>query len=139
MQVLAHNELKSAHERRFERRDIHLAIALSGMAVAHLEQSAACLDRNIERSSGDHLLVIEIAGMKPGWSAADAAGGFGRRYTHASEKGTQRNLDAIGEARHHALAVQGDDFEPRIRKFIGQESGPGAKSVIGVWNGEPDG
>src|SRR5262249_24622893 len=118
VEILAYDELKDAGERGFERRNIHLSVALRGMPVTHLEQRSASVDRNIKRRPGYQFLVVQIAGVEPRWSAADAARRLRWRDAHASKERPQRNFDPIGKTRHHAVTVEWNDLGPRIRKFI---------------------
>ncbi len=136
MHVLAHDELKRADERSFERGDIHFAVALSGVAVAHFKESAGRVHGNVERSAGDKVFVIEIPRHNPRRSAVEAARALGRCVAHAAEKGMQRNLDARSEFRHHALFIQRNDFHFRVRIIVGQIATAGAKAVVGVRNGK---
>ena len=59
--VLAHDELKRADERSFERGDVHFAVALPGVAVAHFKERAGRVHRNVERRAGDEVLVVHVA------------------------------------------------------------------------------
>ena len=63
VQILANDELKDAYERRFECRDVNLAITLTRVAVADFEEAAGDMNGNEERGSGDELFVVEVARM----------------------------------------------------------------------------
>src|SRR5579871_945146 len=139
MQVFAHDELKRADEGSFECGDVNLAIALAGVAVANFKERAGRIDGNEKRGSGDELFVVEIAGVEPGRSAADASGGFGRSNTHAAEEGADGNLDVLGKMRDHLLAIERNDLHTRVGKLVGQKAGTGAKTVIGERNSQFDG
>ena len=108
------------------------------MAVADLEQRAGRVHGNVERGSRDQFLVVEIARVDPRRRAADAAIRLRRRHAHAAEERPERNLDAIGESPDHALAVERNDLDPRVRKIIRQKPGAGTESVVSVRNGQPD-
>src|SRR5437762_8584570 len=97
MQVFAHDELKCADEGSFKRGDIHFAVTLASVAVAHLKERAWRVYRKIKRRAGDEILVIEIAAHNPRWSAVETSRAFRRCIAHASEKRMQRNFDARGE------------------------------------------
>src|SRR5580704_6648986 len=139
VQVLAHDELKRADERSFERGDVHFAVALSGVAVADFKERAGRVYGNVERGAGDEVFVIEIAGHDPGRPAVPAPGGFRRRVAHAAEKGMQRNLDAGREFGDHALFIERNYFYFRVRKIVGKIPVAGAEGVVSVWNGKLDG
>jgi hypothetical protein len=138
VEIFAHDELKNACQRGFERRDIHLSVTLRGMSVAHFEQRAARLDRDVERRAGDQFLVVQVASVEPRRSAADAARSLRRRDAHTPKERPQRNLDPIGKVRYHAVPVEWDDFDSRVRKFIRQKTGARPKAVVRIRNGEPD-
>jgi hypothetical protein len=40
--------------------------------------------------------------------------------------------------RHHAVPVEWDDFDSRVRKLIRQKTGARPKAVVRIRNGEPD-
>jgi hypothetical protein len=50
----------------------------------------------------------------------------------------QRNLDARREFRHHALFIQRNDFDFRVRIIVGQIAAPRAESIVGVRNRQLD-
>ena len=50
---------------------VHFAVALARVPIARLEQRAARVNRDEQRSPRHQILVIEIAGVKPGRPAAD--------------------------------------------------------------------
>ena len=110
MHVLAHDELKYARKRGFHGRDIHFAVAHSGVAVAHLEQRAFGVHRDEQRGSRHQIFVIEIAGVNPRRTAIDFPGGFRRRDAHASEKRRERQIDSGAEVADISLPVERDDF-----------------------------
>src|SRR5882762_6196983 len=64
MHILAHYKLKSADERSLHRGDIHLAVPLSGVPIAHLEQRARRMDRNVQRSTRHQILVVQISRVR---------------------------------------------------------------------------
>ena len=138
VQVLAHDELKRADERSFESGDVHFAVALAGVAVADFKERAGRVHGNVERGAGDEVLVIEIARHYPRRSAIEAARAFRRRVAHAAEKGMQRNLDARGKFRHHALLVERNDFYFRVRIIVGQIAAPRPERVVGIRNRQLD-
>src|ERR1700674_1182303 len=91
---------------------------------------------NVERCARDEVLVVNIPGVNPRRSAADAARDLGRSDTHAAEKRMQRNLNAGSEARDHALFIERNNFYFWIRIIFRQISAAGAESIVGVRNGE---
>jgi len=74
MFVLMNDELEGAGELGFEGGDVDFAVALTCMAVADLEESAFGVDGNVEGGAGDHLLVVDVAGVHPGGSGVVLAG-----------------------------------------------------------------
>src|SRR5712671_7935379 len=94
MYILAHYKLKRADERSLHRRDVHLAVPLPGVPIAHLKQRARRMDRNVQRSARHQILVEQISCVNPRRVAAEYAGGLWRRHAHAAEKWMQRNLDS---------------------------------------------
>src|SRR5579863_8975963 len=103
------------------------------MAVARLEERARRVDGNKERGALDQFLVVQVPGVHPRRSAADAPGASWRSDAHASEKWVQRNLDAIGESRVHALLIQRNGPDALVRKILGQESAARRKGVQRIW------
>src|SRR5579872_58800 len=92
----------------------------------------------IQSCSGDQLLIVHVARLDPGRSTVEAAIGFRWRFANAAEKWMQRNLNSRSELGQHALPVQGNDLDTRIREVIRQEACPGSKPVIGVRNSQLD-
>src|SRR5271163_370494 len=138
VQVLADDELERADERSLERGDVHFAVALAGVAVANFKERPGRVYGNVQRGAGDEVLVIEIAGHDPRWTAVEAARAFRRRVAHAAKKGMQRNLNARSEFRDHALRIQRNNFYFRVRIVVGQIATAGAEGVVGVRNREFD-
>src|SRR5439155_19117673 len=136
--VLAHDELKRADERSFESGNVHFAVALSGVAVADLEERAGSVHGNVERGAGDEVLVIEIARHNPRRSAVEAARAFRRGVAHAAEKRMQGNLDARREFRDHAFFIQRNNFYFRVRIIVRQIAAPRTERVVGVRNRQLD-
>src|SRR5438270_9605436 len=50
----------------------------------------------------------------------------------------QGNLHSGREVGDHALAIQRDDLDLRVRKILGQEAATGRESVVGVGDREID-
>ena len=106
--VFAHDELERADQGSLHSGDVDFAVALAGVAVADLEERAGGVHGNVQRSAGDKVFVVEIAGVNPGRIAADAAGGFRRSDAHTAEKWGERDVDAGGGRRD--LPVDGRRF-----------------------------
>src|SRR5712671_5912300 len=137
MYILAHYKLKRADERSLHRRDIHLAVPLSGVPIAHFKQRSRRVYRNVQRRARHQILVVQISRVNPRRVAAEFSGSFWWRYAHAAEKWMQRNLDSWREFRHHPLFIQRNDFHLRIRIILRQESAARTKSVVSVRNRQP--
>src|SRR5215471_9358285 len=86
--TFSNGELNTAAKRGFDSRLIHLAIALGCMAIPDEEKCAGGENGNIECAPDHQLLIVEIARMPAWWVTAHAAGFWGRRHSHAAEKGT---------------------------------------------------
>src|ERR1700722_15310079 len=95
MAVLVHDEAKGAGEVGLEGLDIDLAVALAGMPIAGLEQSALRRHRHVQRRARNELLVVHIAGVRERRGAVDFA--FRWSDPHAAEERPQRQLDARSE------------------------------------------
>ena len=85
----------------------------------------------IEGGAGDHLLVVDVAGVHPGWGGVVLAGGFGRGDAHAAEEGMKGDVDAGGEVADHLFAVEGDDAGVAVGEVVGEEAAAGAEAVAG--------
>src|SRR5579883_252594 len=137
--VLAHDELEGSRERGFHRGDVRLAIALSGVAVAGLEERAFHVYRNVEGGALDEVFVIQIAGVDAGRAAVDAAGDLRRRHPHAAEERMERDCDAGAEMGDHALAVERDDLAAASLEIPRrQHAAVRAEAVRGIRGVEPD-
>src|SRR6266513_1620872 len=132
--VLAHDELKRADERSFERGDIHFAVTLAGVAVADFKERAGRMNGNVQRRSCHEILVVQIAGLNPRRIATETSGSFRRSDTHAAKKRMQWNFDAGSEARNNVLFVERNNFHLRVRVVFGQKAAPGIESVVGIRN-----
>src|SRR5580704_18353657 len=60
-EIVTHDELEHPAQRRLDRGDADFTIALGSVAVAAGKQSALGEHRQVERSAGRQLLVVEIA------------------------------------------------------------------------------
>src|SRR5579871_4418709 len=129
MLILVNNKAESPGQKRLQRSDIDLSVALAGVPVPHLKQSSSSMNRNKKLCPRNKFLVVDVAGMHPRRSTVIPSGRFGRRNAHASEKRMQRNHYARREVRHHLLSIQRNDLAASIRKIIGQKSLPNRKSV----------
>ena len=61
-----HDELEGSGELGFESGDVDLAVALVGVTVTGLKESAFGVDGIIDGGSGDELLVVHVATVHPG-------------------------------------------------------------------------
>src|SRR5215813_11505598 len=136
--VLAHDELNGAHQRCFDSGDVHLTIALAGMAIADQKKRSRRVDRKIQSAAGNQFLVVHVAGMNPWWRAVEASVCFWWSFADAAKKWMQRNFDAGGEFGYHAFPIQRNDLGPRIRKVVGQKTCARPKAVVGVRNCQLD-
>ena len=109
---------RSADQRRLHRRDVDFAVALAGVAVADVEQRALRPDRDVERRSGDQLLVVEIPGVNARRRAVHSAHRRRRRDADAAEERMQRNGDAGAEMAEHVDRVELDDLRVRLAREI---------------------
>src|SRR5690349_273000 len=109
------------------------------MAVSDKEQSARRMNRNVEGSSGDQVLVVQVPCVDPWRSAAYSSGGYRRGDPNAPKERMERYFDAVAKARDHSLLVQRDYLHARIRKIFGQETASGAECVVGIGYRELDG
>ena len=125
------DELEGAGELGFQGGDVDFAVALAGVAVADLEVGALGVDGNVERGASDHLFVVDVAGVHPGWGGVVFAGGFGWGDAHAAEEGVQGDVDAGGEVADHLFAVERDDAGAAVGKVVGEEAAAGAEAVAG--------
>ncbi len=129
MLIFVHDELEGSGELGFKRGDVDFAVALSGVAVADLEICTFGVDRDVEGGSGDHFLVVDIAGMHPRRGGVPLASGRGD--AHAAEEGMEREIDAGSEVADHFCAVEGDDAGFAVGKVVGQEAAAGSERVAG--------
>src|SRR5262249_57304390 len=84
--ILAHDELKFSTQPRFDRGYVDLAVPLGRVGIADREQGARDMDRHVQRRAGDQVLVVEVASVNAGRSAADAAQGGIRRNTPSAKE-----------------------------------------------------
>ncbi len=131
MLIFMDDELEGAGELGFERGDVDFAVALAGVAVSYFEVGALGVDGNVESGAGDHLFVVDVAGVHPGWGGVVFAGGFGRGDTHAAEEGVEGDVDAGGEVADHLFAVEWDDAGAAVGEVVGEEAATGAEAVAG--------
>src|SRR5258708_28746400 len=78
---LRHDELKCSPQPRFDRSYVDLAVPLGRVDIADRKQGARDMDRHVQRFAGDQVLVVEVASMNAGRTAADAAQRGIRRNT----------------------------------------------------------
>ena len=109
--VLAHDELERADQRSLHGRDVHFAVALARVAVAHFEQRARRVHRNETASCPPPGPCCRGCPRDlPAARCSDLPLGFIRRHSHAAEERVQRNFDIVGELRHIALHVERNDL-----------------------------
>jgi hypothetical protein len=125
------DELKGAGELGFESGDVDFAVALAGMAVACFEEGAFGVDGDEEGCAGDHLFVVDVAGVHPGRSGVVLACGLRGRDAHAAEEGMKRDVDAGGEVADHLFAVQRNEAGVAVGEVVGEEAAAGAEGVAG--------
>ncbi len=121
----------------FEGGDVDFAVALAGVAVACFEESTFGVDGDVEGGAGDHLFVVDVAGVHPGWGGVVLAGGLGWGDAHAAEEGVEGDVDAGGEVADHVVAVERDDAGAAVGEVVGEEAAAGAEAVAGP--GDVDG
>ncbi len=124
-------ELEGAGELGFESGDVDFAVALAGVAVADFEESAFGVDGDVEGGAGDHLLIVDVAGVHPGWGGVVLAGGLGWGDAHAAEEGVEGDVDAGGEVADHLFAVEGDDAGAAVGEVVGEEAAASTEAVAG--------
>jgi len=124
-------ELEGAGELGFEGGDVDFAVALAGVAVADFEESAFGVDGDVEGGAGDHLFVVDVAGVHPGWGGVVLAGGLGWGDAHAAEEGVEGDVDARGEVADHGGAVEGDDAGAAVGEVVGEEAAASTEAVAG--------
>src|SRR6201999_1496185 len=125
------DELEGAGEEGFEGGDVDLAVALAGVAVAGFEECAGGVDRVEDDGAFGELLVVHVAAVHPGRGGVPLAGGLGRSDAHGAEEGMEWDLDAGGEVREHAGAVERDDFAAAVGEVVGEEAAAGGEAVAG--------
>ena len=135
--ALVEDELEGSGELGFEGGDVDLAVALASVSVADLEVGAFGVDRDVEGGPGDHLAVVNVAGVHPGWGGVVLAGGGGGE-AHAAEEGVEWYGDAGGEVGGHVLAVEGDEFGAGVGEVVGEEAAAGTEGVAGPGDVEVD-
>ena len=107
--------------RALDRRPAHLAVALRGVAVAGREERAVDRDRQVERRSGDELLAVDVAALRPRRARRVDARGDRRHAEHAEERprgrrgGPSRRPDAVGELPGDAAVVGAPTSRPTGR------------------------
>ena len=114
-------------------------MALRRMGIAGREQRTWRMHRHIERRAGAEILVVEIAGVDAGRSAADAAHGAGRRDAHgAEERAIERHHHAARNLRSLGRAIDRNDALPKGRELLRQRAIVGALAVVAVIDRETD-
>jgi hypothetical protein len=124
------DELKGAGELGFEGGDVDFAVALAGVAVADFEVGSFGVDGDEEGGAGDHLLVVDVAGVHPGWGGVVFAT-LGGGDAHAAEEGVEGDVDAGSEVADHLGAVERDDAGFAVGEVVGQEAAAGTEGVAG--------
>ncbi len=125
------DELEGSGELGFEGGDVDFAVALACVAVADFKEGSGGVDGNVEGGAGDHLLVVDVASVHPGWGGVVAPGAFGWGDAHAAEEGVEWDGDTGGEVGGHAVAVEEDDFGAAVGEVVGEEAAAGAEAVAG--------
>lgn len=124
LHVLAHGEAEGARQRRFERREIDLAIALHAVAVAGREQATVGEDREINCGADPKVLVVDVTAEGARFDRA-ALTPFGRRrHAHDAEERLELDLGApghgadaaVGIDRNVGQAVKGEVFRQRAHQ-----------------------
>jgi hypothetical protein len=131
MLIFMNDELEGAGELGFEGGDVDFAVALAGMAVAYFEVGALGVDGDVKSGAGDHLFVVDVAGVHPGWGRVVFAGGLGWGDAHAAEEGVKGDVDAGGEVADHLFAVERDNAGAAIGEVVGEKAAAGAEAVAG--------
>src|ERR1700733_3703271 len=88
------------------------------------------MHRNKERGAFHHFVIIDVTGVDPGRSAADAARNLGWRHAHAAEERLDWNLDRITKSRQHASPVEWNDLDPLVRELVLKKSEARTKPVV---------
>ncbi len=94
MLIFVNDELEGAGELGFEGGDVDFAVALAGVAVACFEERALGVDGDVQGGAGDHLLVVDVAGVHPGWGGVVLAGGLGWGRCPCCRRRVEGNVDA---------------------------------------------
>src|SRR5689334_5614085 len=102
------------------------------MSIADFEERARRPDGEKDRGARDKLLVVHVTGVEAWGSAVDAPGARRRRDAHAAEERMQRDFDAVGEFADHALGVERNDLDLRVREVFRQEATARAEAVVGI-------
>src|SRR6185437_1980729 len=96
------------------------------------------VDRDVQRSAGDELLVIEVASVHSRRRAVEPAECGIRRVTYAAEEWSQRNVDAVGEVSEHLLLVERDYAHSGVAEILGQKAALAAERVVRIRNRQVD-
>ena len=125
-------DLHRPAQRRFERRERHFTVALHRVAVAQRQQRARHGDGDIQRRSGDELLVVKISGVGTGRPARNAADQRMGRDTDGSEKGRELQHDARRERRRARARVEAHEMKAHERELVGQRPAAGYEAADAV-------
>src|SRR5207244_10036981 len=92
-----------------------------------------------ERRSGDELLVVEIAGVRAGRTARDAADERVGRNADRSPERRELQRDARREGRRPRARIEAHEAEARVRKIVGERAAAGDEPADAVWVEELEG
>ena len=134
--ALVDDELEGARQKGLEGGDVDLTVALACVTVPGFEESPLGVDGDVQGGAGDHLLVVDVAGVHPGRSGV--VFGAGGCDAHRAEERMQRQRDSGGKAGGHFLAVERDDLHARVGEVVRQESAAGGEAVAGEIGVEVD-
>src|SRR6266568_5193005 len=113
-------EPEGSRQRRLDRRQIDLTVALGGMAIAAHEQGAGNVNRQIESRPDREVLEIDVAAERAGRTGADLAEAARRTGRHDAEERPQRYLDLGSEFGDLSLEVEGNDDAAVERELVRQ-------------------
>src|SRR3954467_3517774 len=106
LHVLVHHQLQAPMQIRLDRGLIDLSVTLSRVSIADFQQGTFDEDGDVERSTRDELLVVEIAGVARRRIAAHSPEGGSGRHAHRAKERTEGNHDAWHHFSSHARAVE---------------------------------
>ena len=124
------DELEGAGELGFQSGDVDFAVALTGVTVTDFKVRAFGVDREIDGSASDELLVVHVAAVHPGRGRVVLASGCSGD-SHAAEEWMKRNVDAGGEVADHLGAVERNEAGVAVGEVVGEEAAAGTEGVTG--------